>query len=112
MPGYHAPEDTIEARSRDVIVMGRIVSDAWRAGAVIARDADLPPELESKAANLSALMPEVPEAIVWRALSAWTALYGWVSFEVFGQFNNVFEDRRPAYEHAMRLMADTMGLAQ
>ncbi|WP_344891989.1 TetR/AcrR family transcriptional regulator [Nonomuraea antimicrobica] len=112
VPGYHAPEDTIEARSRDVIVMGRIVSDAWRAGAVIARDADLPPELESKAANLSALMPEVPEAIVWRALSAWTALYGWVSFEVFGQFNNVFEDRRPAYEHAMRLMADTMGLAQ
>ncbi|MFG1702467.1 TetR/AcrR family transcriptional regulator [Nonomuraea sp. M3C6] len=112
VPGYQAPQDTIAARARDVTVLGRIISDAWRAGAVRAPATEPPAELEAEAAAFRTLMPGVPDSVIWHAISAWTALYGWVSFEVFGQFNNTIEDRRTAFEHSMRLMASVMGLAQ
>ncbi|GAA3214205.1 TetR/AcrR family transcriptional regulator [Nonomuraea helvata] len=112
VPGYQAPQDTIAARVRDVAVMGRLVSDAWRAGAVRPPSEELSPGLESEAAALRDLMPGVPDDVLWRGISAWTALYGWVNFEVFGQFNNTIGDRRTVFEHSMRLAASTIGLAQ
>ncbi|KAB8195806.1 TetR family transcriptional regulator [Nonomuraea phyllanthi] len=112
VPGYQAPEDTIVARSRDVTVLGRIVSDAWRAGAVPApAEEEVPAELADEAASVKGLMPGVPTGVVWRAVSAWTAMYGWISFEVFGQFNNTIEHRRAAFAHTMRLAAATVGLS-
>lgn len=112
VPGYQAPEDTIVARSRDVTVLGRIVSDAWRAGAVPApAEEEVPAELADEAESVKGLMPGVPAGVVWRAVSAWTAMYGWISFEVFGQFNNTIEHRRAAFAHTMRLAAATVGLS-
>ncbi|MEV0232304.1 TetR/AcrR family transcriptional regulator [Nonomuraea sp. NPDC050786] len=112
VPGYQAPQDTIEARMRDVAVMGRLLSDAWRAGAIRPPADELSPELESEAAGIRDLMPGVPDDVLWRGVSAWTALYGWVNFEVFGQFNNTIEDRRTVFEHMMRLAAATIGIAR
>ncbi|TYB58528.1 TetR/AcrR family transcriptional regulator [Nonomuraea sp. PA05] len=112
VPGYQAPQDTIEARLRDVAVLGRIMSDAWEAGAVRAAADPLPEELEADVAGFRELMPGVPDHVIWRALTAWTALYGWVNFEVFGQFNNTIENRPRAFTHSMRLAAGTIGLAQ
>uniref|UniRef100_UPI0013B38CCA TetR/AcrR family transcriptional regulator n=1 Tax=Nonomuraea lactucae TaxID=2249762 RepID=UPI0013B38CCA len=43
VPGYHAPQDTVPARARDVTVMGRIVADAWAAGALVPPDLAPPP---------------------------------------------------------------------
>ncbi|MGW0806705.1 TetR/AcrR family transcriptional regulator [Nonomuraea sp. NPDC002799] len=111
VPGYQAPQDTIEARLRDVTVLGALVSDAWEAGALRAPATEPPQELAADAARFRQLMPGVPDGVVWPAVSAWTALYGWVNFEVFGQFNNTIEGRRAAFDHAMRLMGVTMGLA-
>ncbi|GAA1637035.1 TetR/AcrR family transcriptional regulator [Nonomuraea maheshkhaliensis] len=112
VPGYQAPQDTIAARVRDLTVLAGIVRDAWQAGAVRAPEAGPPDELEPDTAGLRALMPEVPDAVIWRAVTAWTAMYGWVSFEVFGQFNNTIEHRRTAFGHSMLTMAETMGLAR
>ncbi|MEO3802614.1 TetR/AcrR family transcriptional regulator [Nonomuraea sp. B1E8] len=112
VPGYQAPQDTIPARVRDVAAYGRIVSDAWEAGAIAPPSGEGPEGLEPDAGPFRELMPGVPDAVIWQAVSAWTALYGWVSFEVFGQFNQVIENRRTAFEHAMRLAAATMGLTQ
>ncbi|TDE57932.1 TetR/AcrR family transcriptional regulator [Nonomuraea mesophila] len=112
VPGYQAPQDTIAARVRDVAAYGRIVSDAWEAGAITPPADHGPEELERDAGSFHELMPGVPDAVIWRAVSAWTALYGWVNFEVFGQFDNVIDHRRTAFEHAMRLAAATIGLAQ
>ncbi|MFC5825376.1 TetR/AcrR family transcriptional regulator [Nonomuraea insulae] len=112
VPGYQAPEDTIAARLRDVTVLSRITSDAWRAGAMRAPEAEAPRELEADAAVFRELMAGVPDNVIWLSVAAWTTLYGWVNFEVFGQFNNTIENRRAAFEHSMRLTAGTMGLAQ
>ncbi|MCK2219961.1 TetR/AcrR family transcriptional regulator [Actinomadura sp. ATCC 31491] len=113
VPGYQAPQDTVAARVRDVAVLGTLVTDACRAGAV-RLPAGLPvppPELAGEGAGLRALMPGVPDEVIWAAASAWTALYGWVNFEVFGQFNNTIDDRRTAFDHAMRLTATHLGLS-
>ncbi|MEU0567572.1 TetR/AcrR family transcriptional regulator [Nonomuraea sp. NPDC005983] len=115
VPGYQAPQDTIAARVRDVTVFGRIVSEAWRAGAITppAETITPPPSLAPDAANVRSVMPDVPDMpddVIFRALTAWTALYGWVSFELFGQFNNTIEERRTAFEHSMRLTGELMGL--
>ncbi|SEF70466.1 DNA-binding transcriptional regulator, AcrR family [Nonomuraea solani] len=112
VPGYQAPQDTVAARVRDVTVLGHIISDAWRAGAVRAPAGTAPEELEPEVAAFRDLMPEVPGDVIWHALTGWTALYGWVNFEVFGQFNNTIENRRGAFGHSMRLMAGAMGLAR
>ncbi|MER5998640.1 TetR/AcrR family transcriptional regulator [Nonomuraea angiospora] len=111
VPGYQAPQDTVPARIRDVTVLGRIVSDAWAAGAVQALPGEAPRELAPEAEAIRGLMPGVPDDVLWRGLSAWTTLYGWVNFEVFGQFNNTIENRRAAFEHSMRLAASAIGLA-
>ncbi|MGV9377699.1 TetR/AcrR family transcriptional regulator [Nonomuraea sp. NPDC003707] len=112
VPGYQAPQDTVPARIRDVTVLGRIVSDAWAAGAVQVLPGEAPRELAPEAEAIRGLMPGVPDDVLWRGLSAWTTLYGWVNFEVFGQFNNTIENRRAAFEHSMRLAASAIGLAQ
>ncbi|QYC39803.1 putative HTH-type transcriptional regulator [Nonomuraea coxensis DSM 45129] len=112
VPGYQAPQDTVVARERDVLVLGKLVADAWGAGAVRLpeRLPAPPPELAAETGAFRELMPGVPDDVVWAAAAAWTSLYGWVNFEVFGQFNNVLDDRRAAFDHAMRLTAATVGL--
>ncbi|MGZ4796906.1 MAG: TetR-like C-terminal domain-containing protein, partial [Acidimicrobiia bacterium] len=45
-----------------------------------------------------------------RALTAWSALFGLVSFELFGQFHNVIAANREFFETAVRELADFVGL--
>ncbi|NRQ38693.1 TetR/AcrR family transcriptional regulator [Nonomuraea sp. NN258] len=112
VPGYQAPQDTVEARVRDVRVLGRIVADAVAAGAIRPPSPDpAPPEsLAADAANIRELMPGASDAVVMRAITAWTGVYGWVNFEVFGQFDNTVAERRAAFEHSVRLLAGLLGL--
>ena len=41
---------------------------------------------------------------------AWIQMFGVVSFELFGQFNNVIDARAEFFDQQMELMADLMGL--
>ena len=43
-------------------------------------------------------------------ITAWVQLFGVVSFELFGQFNNVIDARAEFFEQQMELMADLIGL--
>ncbi|MEU7827995.1 MULTISPECIES: TetR/AcrR family transcriptional regulator [unclassified Nonomuraea] len=112
VPGYQAPEETITARLRDVAVFGRITAQAYDAGALtppdLARPA--PATLSADAANLRQIMPGVPDDLIFRGLTAWTGLYGWVNFEVFGQFENTIDDRRGSFEQSVRTLGALLGL--
>ncbi|MEU7861813.1 TetR/AcrR family transcriptional regulator [Nonomuraea sp. NPDC049141] len=112
VPGYQAPEETIEARLRDVTVFGRIVSQAYEAGALTPPDLapPVPAALSGDADNLRQIMPGVPDDLIFRGLTAWTGLYGWVNFEVFGQFENTIEDRRGGFEQSMGTLGALLGL--
>jgi hypothetical protein len=55
-------------------------------------------------------MPEVPDDVVTRAVIAWTGLFGMVSFELFGQFNNVITHRDELFDHNMTCLARLVGI--
>lgn len=113
VPGYQAPAETVAARIRDVTVYGAIIRDAYTDGAITDPTGapSVPAELSSEAPGLKELMHGVPDPVVLRALSVWTGLFGWVNFELFGQFNNTIEDRAAAFDHSMRNQAWMLGLA-
>lgn len=113
VPGYRAPMDTVAAAVRDTVVFGAIVAEADAAGALTAPDRlPAPPKAyAADARRVREVIPDVDDAVIARAVSAWTGLYGWVGFELFGQFNNVLDDPGPAFELHVDCLAMVLGLA-
>ena len=120
VPGYAAPADTIVAAARGPIVLIRILADGFASGAVPPAAGELP------AARADARMtdairadmgraradiaPGIPDQLMFTGLTAWVHLFGVVSFELFGQFNNVIEARAEFFDAQMELMGDVIGL--
>jgi AcrR family transcriptional regulator len=113
VPGYQAPQQTIAPAARAATVYGKIISDAHRAG-VLDPPGICPPPPASfgpDAARLrDSVMAEVPDDVAARAVSGWATLFGMVSFELFGQFENVITDRDAFFEHSMRCQGRLTGL--
>jgi AcrR family transcriptional regulator len=83
VPGYEAPELTIEAATRVTLVIATIVADRWRDAAPEVPDVTVPPRaLLWDAVELA--MPGVPRAVALQAILVWVELFGFVSFELFG----------------------------
>ncbi len=113
VPGYQAPQDTIGPALRDTLVYGRIIADAHRSGVLRAPEGHAPPPaaFAADAARVrEAVLPDVPDDAVARALTAWASLFGTVSFELFGQFDNAIEDRAAMFDHTMTNLAVFVGL--
>jgi len=94
VPGYVAPADTIAPASRVAMLLVQIIVDATVGGRVGARVIEdrIPPPVGLALAPIRELIPvEVPDVLIQLALMTWTALYGMVSFELFGQLQNVVE---------------------
>jgi AcrR family transcriptional regulator len=152
VPGYQAPQQTIEPASRVAAVLGKIISDAYPAathgdgaparggGAGVSgdgagahkeglaagtADADAAGEAgaaaggwpsvpDSFAADADRLrdsvLPGVPDDLAARSLAAWAGVFGLVSFELFGQFNNVVTDRDEFFRHGAVSFGRMVGL--
>ncbi|MDF5754140.1 TetR/AcrR family transcriptional regulator [Spongiactinospora sp. TRM90649] len=114
VPGYQAPEDTIGPAIRDVVVYGGIMADAHRSG-VLDPAPGFPsphaPSWSGDAERLRRVMPGLPDDVVARAVVAWTALFGAISLELFGQFANTILDPGSAFEHSMTCMGRFIGFA-
>ena len=112
VPGYRAPEDTVPAASRVGVVLGRILGDAARGGALPeatgGRDASL---ISDDAVDvLGGDHPALDETVRVRALLAWSSLYGTISFELFGHFVGSVEDGDRYFDLAMGDLAQLIGL--
>jgi hypothetical protein len=71
----------------------------------------VPAELEPEARRLTAaLAPDLPPEVVTAMVAAWAQMVGLVGFELFGQFNNVVEDRATFFRHAAAQLAHGVGL--
>ena len=110
VPGYEAPQDTIDPASRVTLVLLRLLLD------MPARPWDRPVPIDDELAEqvrtvreLSGL--ELPDEQILRGITAWVLLYGLVNFELFGSFKNTFDDAGPVFAHQLDLMAVHMGLA-
>ncbi|MGW5427211.1 TetR/AcrR family transcriptional regulator [Streptomyces sp. NPDC004059] len=109
VPGYAAPQTTVPAAARVGLVFIGIVRDTYEDSGL----ADLPlpaglrPEAERMAADLA---PDLPPEAITALVAAWAQLFGLVSFELFGQFNRVVEDREAFFRHAVTGLAHGVGL--
>jgi AcrR family transcriptional regulator len=113
VPGYAAPQDTVEPATRSVLVLGGILRDGAASGVLPTPPDELPPTVRDEVVGLrDAAFPGVPETLLARGMTAWVQIFGAVSFELFGQFNNVIEHRREYFEHQMLVMAEHIGLSR
>ncbi len=114
VPGYAAPRETVPAAARVGVVLGRVLGDAARSGVLPeaagrARD----PELisDETAAILGGEHSALDDAVRVRALLAWSALFGTVSFELFGHLVGSVEDADRYFDRATAELARLVGLA-
>jgi AcrR family transcriptional regulator len=111
IPGYRAPEETTVAASRVTTLLARIVNDRCRgSGQPVDEtdDADIGRYLD--VANLRSVMPDVPAGVIAASIAAWTQLFGFLSFELFGHYQGSVL-RAPAYfDEMIRMSADAIGL--
>jgi len=110
--GYAAPADTIPPATRTPAVLMGILADGVATGVLGEREAralsgDLHADLNAVRA---ASFPALPEELLLRGTIGWIHLFGAVSFELFGQLNNVIEAREAYFDHQMHLMADLLGV--
>jgi AcrR family transcriptional regulator len=114
VPGYAAPQETAAAAARIAFVLVRILADGHASGVLTSADQRSGQLDEAVRANLAAvrhdIAPGLPEDLLFRGMTSWTHLFGTVSFELFGQYNNVIEAREEFFDQQMRLMADLLGL--
>jgi AcrR family transcriptional regulator len=133
VPGYQAPaERTTGPGIRVVVALVRLIDDAYRAGALTADPegtGQQPVRQESRSQgsgqqetalpglhhDLAAIRREfglaAPDALVARGTLVWTALFGAVNFEVFGQYGReTFTDPGPLFEHHLNVFAGILGL--
>ncbi len=107
VPGYAAPLSTTTAAARTPTVLIGIVADGFASGAIAEPAAgELPEPVRADWTRArDQIAPGLPETLLARAGTGWIHLFGTVSFELFGQFNNVIEARDEYFDHEMRRMA-------
>ena len=117
MPGYVAPSATVAPAARVSNLLLAILVDAATGRLAPATvDDDVSRDDRAALAPVRALVPpQVPDALLQRGLMAWSALFGTVSFEVFGQLHTVVgeepADREAFFAECVRRWAMQAGIA-
>jgi AcrR family transcriptional regulator len=116
VPGYVAPAATIAPAARVFSVLLGILRDIadGRLAPATAED-DVPPgDQEALAPARSIVGSEVPDALLHQGLMAWAALFGTVSFELFGQLHGIIGeqpgDREAYFAESVRRWAAQLGI--
>jgi AcrR family transcriptional regulator len=90
VPGYTAPSATVAPAARVSTVLLGILADATERLEPSIADDDVPSDVRQALAPVKSLTSsKVPAVLVQRGLMAWAALFGTVSFELFGQLHHV-----------------------
>ncbi|HEY9482655.1 MAG TPA: WHG domain-containing protein [Micromonosporaceae bacterium] len=111
VPGYAAPANTVVAAQRTPDVLLGILVDGLAGIAVRAPAAELAPALRADmTAARDAIAPSLPPDVFALGTIAWIHIFGAVSFELFGQLNNVIDARDDYFDYQLRQIADLVGL--
>ncbi len=111
-PEYHAPPETIDAAARVARVLGRIIAehDALEGPGVSDRARPRDVERFLEVANLAEVLPGVDPAKYAPALMAWTEIYGFVSFELFGHYVGSVKNANVMFDRVVDELAHALGL--
>jgi AcrR family transcriptional regulator len=114
VPGYRAPaERTTGPGTRVIARLVEVWEEAWVAGAVRVDEAPVTPRRLSR--DLARIRREMgitaPDELIARGVLVWAAVFGCVSFEVFGQYGpDTFTQPQDLFEHQLEVLAGTVGL--
>lgn len=113
VPGYAAPQATIEPASRPVVLALAILRDALERGVLEPPSDRLPRAVRADLEGIAATVgfEAVPATLMARALSEWALLFGTISFELFGRLANAVTDYEAYFDHQLRVMTRRLGLA-
>jgi AcrR family transcriptional regulator len=112
VPGYEAPEDTVEPYARVAAALVRPLVEADAAG----RRREVPlPEVSAQlrvavSPVAEELLPGMAAGLVVLAIAAWTTVVGLVSLEVFGHWRNTILDPGAFFDAAVGNLAASLGL--
>jgi AcrR family transcriptional regulator len=112
VPGYAAPQDTVGPAQRPPVALAGLLAEGFAAGRLPAPPVDeLSPSVRRDLTAITErFFPGLPAALLARGMAGWTHLFGLISFELFGRFNDIIADRAAYFEHQTGLMADLIGL--
>ncbi|MES4903923.1 MULTISPECIES: TetR/AcrR family transcriptional regulator [unclassified Streptomyces] len=112
VPGYSAPQDTVVPASRVGLALLAVAGEAHAAGTLrVPGESEVPEAVRADARALAATLGTgLPDAALAAFIAAWAQLFGLVSFELFGQFNNVVEAREEFFAQAVAGLGRTVGL--
>ena len=113
VPGYHAPEDTIEPYTRMAVALVRPLLAAHQEGR-FPRDEQRRPitdELRAAVAPVTeGLLPGMPGETVVLLLQAFTAIIGAISLEVFGHWRNTVLEPGLLFDATVSRAGENIGL--
>ncbi|WP_440708034.1 TetR/AcrR family transcriptional regulator [Herbiconiux sp. YIM B11900] len=123
VPGYAAPQVTIVPATRVIVVILRIVTEAYAAGRIVTppgtADAAVAAAEATSVAGAIAFVrerglvgEEVPTELVIRTLMAWTTVFGTVSFELFGHLVGSVTDLDAYFDTVAGRLAADLGLGR
>ena len=112
IPGYAAPQDTVESAQRVLLVAVAIVRDGLQRGVIEVPNERLPKAVRADLATVSSYpgIEDVAPAALARLMTVWATLFGTLSFELFGRFNNALEDLDAYFEFQIRVTARHLGI--
>ncbi len=112
VPGYAAPDDTIDPATRVPVLLLALLADV----AAQREERQVEPEPVSPllATQLQAMRHvaevDVDDRLLLEGVGAWTLLFGLLNFELFGQFANTFDDADELFGHQVDAAGTRLGL--
>ncbi len=113
VPGYHAPEDTVEPYTRMALALVRPLVAAHESGAFRPDEGrrSITDELRAAVEPVTeGLLPGMPAETVVLVLEAFTAIIGAISLEVFGHWRNTVLEPGLLFDATVAQAAETIGL--
>jgi AcrR family transcriptional regulator len=112
VPDYQAPPLTIEAATRSTRVLCNILSDDRRAGgASVTTSSGRDVRRFLMVDGVAAMLPGVAEDDYLAALMAWTHIFGFVSFELFGHYVGSVRNATLMFDEVTDRLADLLDLS-
>jgi AcrR family transcriptional regulator len=115
VPGYAAPPDTVPPATRATAVLAALLRDGVSAGVLAGGSAPgvrMPATVRKELGRIGAdpRFAGIPPEVFARGVALWTHLFGTLSFELFGQFNNVIDDRDGFFGYQMLAAVRALGV--
>ena len=113
VPGYAAPPDTVDPGKRYTNVLLRLLADAHAAGYVATIDVPATKGIAKEYKHVqSNLNLSLPDEMLLAGLAAWAAMFGAISFELFGHVDQVFVNPGTHYSALAHMLGEqVLGLS-